>query len=57
MKLSLKAGWTLILGAVLLLVAVGKLDLLLVLIPTAAVLAYAITRFPHDKTGVTGGLK
>jgi hypothetical protein len=57
MKINSKAGWTLILGAFLLLAVAGKLDLLVVLIPTAAVLAYGITRFPHDKISVTSSLK
>jgi len=57
MRTKSKAGWIFVLGAFLPLVVTGKLDLLLVLIPAAAVLAYGITRLPHDRTSVTGGLE
>jgi hypothetical protein len=57
MKIKSKAGWTLVVGAFLLLVLAGKLDLLVVLIPSAAVVAYAITRLPDDKTNATGSLR
>jgi hypothetical protein len=49
-KLSQSATWTLILGGFALLVAMGKLDLLVVLIPTAAVLAYGISWIFQGKT-------
>jgi hypothetical protein len=57
MRIKLNAGWTLVGGAILLLVFAGKLDLLVVLIPSAAVVAYAIARLPDDKTNATGGLR
>ena len=49
-KLSHSAAWTLILGGFVLLVVVGQLDLLVVLIPTAAVLAYGISWIFQGKT-------
>lgn len=57
MQIKSKAGAALILIALFLLAIAGRLDLLVILIPAAAVLAYGITRFPHDKTGMTSGLK
>jgi hypothetical protein len=57
MKINSKAGWTLVVGACLLLVVSGRLDLLGVLVPVAAVLAYGISRIPHDKTDATGSLR
>jgi hypothetical protein len=56
-KLSQSATWTLILGGFVLLVVVGKLDLLVVLIPTAAVLAYGISWILQGKRQVTNSLK
>jgi hypothetical protein len=56
-KLSQSATWTLILGGFALLVAMGKLDLLVVLIPTAAVLAYGISWIFQGKRPVTNSLK
>jgi hypothetical protein len=56
-KLSQSATWTPILGGLVLLVVVGKLDLLVVLIPTAAVLAYGISWVFQSKRQVTNSLK
>ncbi len=57
MDVTSKAVWTLVLGAFLLLAAAGRLDLLVVLIPVAAVLAYAASRIFHEETGLKGGIK
>ena len=56
-KLSQSAAWTLILGGLVLLVVIGQLDLLVVLIPTAAVLAYGISWIFQSKRQVTNSLK
>jgi hypothetical protein len=56
-KLSQSAAWTLILGGVVLLVVIGQLDLLVVLIPTAAVIAYGISWIFQGKRPVRNGLK
>jgi hypothetical protein len=56
-KLSQSATWTLILVGCALLVAMGKLDLLVVLIPTAAVLAYGISWIFQGKRPETNSLK
>jgi hypothetical protein len=51
------AVWILILGAVLLLVTLGKLDLLVILLPLSLLLAYGIGGAGHDKTGLTRDIK
>jgi hypothetical protein len=56
-KLSQSAAWTLILGGLALLLAMGQLDWLVVLIPTAAVLAYGISHIFQGKRKVTNSLK
>jgi hypothetical protein len=56
-KLSRSAAWTLILGGFGLLVVMGKLDLLVVLIPSAAVLAYGISWIFQGKRQATNSLK
>jgi hypothetical protein len=56
-KASQSATWTLILGGFALLVAMGKLDLLVVLIPTAAVLAYGISWVFRGKRRATNSLE
>ena len=52
-----KFGWILTLAGILLLIVIGRLDLLVVLIPTAAVLAFGVLWFGHKHHGVTHGLK
>jgi hypothetical protein len=44
--MNAKTGWVLLLAGVLLLAALGRLDLL-VLLPVAAVLAYTFARLGH----------
>lgn len=51
-------GWILVLGTFLFLFIMGKISLLVVLIPLAILLAYAIvTCSGHDETRLTGGIK
>jgi hypothetical protein len=57
MNINQRAGWTLALGALLLLATLGKLDLLVILLPLSLLLACGIARSGHDKTRLTGGLK
>jgi hypothetical protein len=47
-------GWAMVFGAVLLLVSVGKLDLLLILLPLSLLLAYGIRCSWHDKNLADG---
>jgi hypothetical protein len=57
MTINLYAGWTLFLGAILLLVTFGKLDLLVILLPLSLLVACGIACSGHHKTRLTGGLK
>lgn len=50
-------GWILVLGAILLLVTLGKLDLLVLLLPLSLLLAYGIGCSGHDKTRLTDSIK
>ena len=50
-------GWAMVFGAVLLLVSVGKLDLLLILLPLSLLLAYGIRCSWQNKNRLTGSLK
>lgn len=51
------AAWTLILGSLLLLVTLGKLDLLVVLLPISLLLGYGLLWLGGSKTGLTSGIK
>jgi hypothetical protein len=51
------AGWGMVLGTMLLLLSLGKFDLLVILLPLSFSIAYGIGCFGHDKTRLTGGLK
>jgi len=57
MNVNQCAGWALVLGAILLLVTLGKLDLLLILIPLALLVAYGFGCSGSDKSRLTGNLK
>jgi hypothetical protein len=48
------AGWALVLAAILLLVTLGKLDLLVILLPLALLVAYGFGCSGFDKTRLTG---
>jgi hypothetical protein len=52
-----KAGWTLVIGALLLLAVMGKLDLLMFLIPVSLLLGCGLLWLGGSKTGLTGGGK
>jgi hypothetical protein len=56
-KLSQSAAWTLILAGLVLLVVVGQLDWLVVLLPTAAVIAFGISWIFPGKSRVTNSLE
>lgn len=57
MNINQCAGWTLVLGSILLLVTLGKVDLLVVLLPLSLLLAYGIGCSRHNKTRLTDGIK
>ncbi len=57
MNVNRCAGWILVLGAILLLVTSGTLDLLVILLPLSLLLAFGIGCSGHDKTRLTGDLK
>ena len=57
MNTSQCAFWILVLGAVLLLVSLGKLDLLVILLPLSLLLAYGIGCAGRDKTRLTDSIK
>jgi hypothetical protein len=51
------AGWTLVLGTILLLVTLGSLDLLVILVPLSLLLAYAIGFSGRHKSRLTSAIK
>jgi hypothetical protein len=53
----MNAGWILVLGTILLLVTLGRIDLLLILLPLSLLLAFVIGCSGHHKTGLTGDIK
>jgi hypothetical protein len=57
MNINRYIGWTMVLGTIFLLVTLGKLDLLVILLPLSLVLALGIGRSGPDKNRLTGGLK
>jgi hypothetical protein len=57
MNMNQIAGWILVLAAIVLLVTLGKLDLLVILLPLSLLLAYGIGRSGQDKTRLTSGIK
>jgi hypothetical protein len=50
-------GWALVLGAVLLLVTQGRIDLLVILIPLSLLLAFGLGCSRQHETGLTGNSK
>jgi hypothetical protein len=54
---SKAAGWTLVVGGFLLLVAMGRLGLAVVLIPMAAAVAYGVTRSSRANAPARRGLQ
>jgi hypothetical protein len=57
MQTNSKPGWALIAITFVLLLAFGKLDLLVILLPISLLLGYAAVRFDGRKTGFSAGLK
>jgi hypothetical protein len=57
MNINQCAGWAMVLGAILLLVSLGRLDLLVILLPMSLLLGYGIGCFGNNKARLTGGLK
>ena len=53
----MNAGWILVLGTILLLVTLGRIDLLVILLPLSLLLAFAIECSGHHKTGLTSDIK
>jgi len=53
----MNAGWILVLGTILLLVTLGRIDLLLILLPLSLLLAFVIGCSGHHKTGLTSDIK
>jgi hypothetical protein len=57
MNVNQCAGWVLVLGAISLLIAVGRTDLLVILIPLSLLLAFVIGCSKQRETGLTGDSK
>ena len=57
MDINQWVGWILVLGATLLLVSLGKFDLLALLLPLSLVLAYGIDCSRHHRTKLTDEIK
>jgi hypothetical protein len=53
----MNTGWILVLGSILLLVTQGKVDLLVILIPLALLLAFVIGCSGHDRNRLTGNVE
>jgi len=51
------AGWVLVLGAISLLIALGRAELLVILIPMSLLLAFVIGCSKQRETGLTGDSK
>jgi hypothetical protein len=57
MNVNQCAGWVLVLGATLLLITLGRADLLVILIPLSLLLALVIGCSERQETGLTGDSK
>jgi hypothetical protein len=57
MNVNQGVGWALVLGAILLLITLGRVDLLVILIPLSLLLAFVIGCSGHHETGLTGDIK
>ena len=53
MSVNQYAGWILVLGATLLLITLGRADLLVILIPLSLLLAFVIGCSAQHETGLT----
>jgi hypothetical protein len=52
-----KAGWTVIIGTLFLLMVMRKLDLLLILVPLSLLLGYGLLGLDGSKTRLTNDIK
>ncbi|HEX4425580.1 MAG TPA: hypothetical protein VH079_09275 [Terriglobales bacterium] len=57
MNTNRKTAWTLIIGTLFLLMAMGKLDLLFVLVPLSLLLGYGLLWLGGTKTRLTNATK
>ena len=57
MNTNAKSGWTLIIASLFLLMAMGKLDLLFILVPLSLLLGYGLLWLGGTKTRLTNGIK
>jgi len=57
MSVNQYAGWILVLGATLLLITLGRADLLVILIPLSLLLAFVIGCSKQQETGLTSDIK
>jgi hypothetical protein len=57
MNNSGKAGWALVIGAFVWLIVMGKLDLLVALLPLALLVGYGLLWLGGTKTRLTNGIK
>jgi hypothetical protein len=57
MSVNQCGGWVLVLGAISLLIALGRTDLLVILIPLSLLLAFVIGCSKQQETGLTGDSK
>jgi hypothetical protein len=57
MNVNQRAGWILVLGSIVLLVTLNKLDLLVILLPLALLLALGIGCSGHHETRLTSSVK
>jgi hypothetical protein len=57
MNVNQCAGWVLVLGAISLLITLGRTDLLVILIPLSLLLAFMIGCSKQRETGLTGDSK
>jgi hypothetical protein len=57
MKYNCRTGWLLVIGSIFLLLAMGKLDLLVLLLPLSLLLGCALLWLGRTKSGLTSGIK
>jgi hypothetical protein len=57
MNVNQCAGWTLVLSAIVLLVILGKFDLLVILIPLSLVVAFGVGCSGQHKTRLTSDIE
>jgi hypothetical protein len=57
MKHDYRTGWLLVIGSIFLLIAMGKLDLLVLLVPLSLLLGCALLWLGRTRTGLTSAIK